>query len=47
MGLDRNGKKKMGLEEETIEFPKQIKELKNIQKVSCGYWHSLALDTQG
>lgn len=49
-GCGSNLKGRMGIEDKVddeIEFPVQIKCLVNIQKIDCGYWHSLALDQNG
>jgi len=43
-----NSKFKFGSSDmEDVKVPRPIKSLTNIAKVSCGYWHSLALTHDG
>jgi len=42
-----NTRNRFGSLPEQVEFPTEVPDLENIVKVSCGYWHMLALDKTG
>ena len=46
-GFGNNKKGRIGVDEDFVSIPKKVKNLINIVRVTCGDWHSLALDSSG
>ena len=46
-GCGQNTRGRMGKLPEISEMPTKMTELINIDRVSCGLWHMLALDNNG